>query len=112
MSTNEIKARVAEYQEAGKSIGFIREMIRDEFSLSHAEYKKMAESLGISQGGSGEGDVSILVKVLRENHNKIPRGELVKLMAEKSGYKESTANHMLSQLNFAKEYARQVNGGK
>lgn len=96
----------------GKSAAYIKAVVGDDHSLSTKDmalyYKLISEHEGWSQSGS-KGDLEALVRVMRENLGNVERKELVRMMAEESGYTESTANHMLSQLNFAKEYAKQVN---
>jgi len=112
MSKDEqIKADIIRLRGAGKSVGYINTVVADNFSLSvtkvAAIHKKLLADEGLSKASGAQGDMAALVKCLRDNHGHIERNTLVKMMAEVSGYTESTANHMLSQLNFAKEWAKQ-----
>ena len=96
----------------GKKANFIKAVTQDEYDLTHKEidqlYKDTAKQEGWATGSDNQNLIT-LVEVLRANHGKMPRKELVIKMAKESGYTESTANHMLSQLAFAKEYAKQEN---
>lgn len=104
------KEMMIDLHQKGKKANYIKAVVQDEFDLTHkateALYKECAVEQGWSIGGDNQNLVT-LVEVLRANHGKIPRKELVALMAEESGYTPSTANHMLSQLAFAQEYAKQ-----
>lgn len=108
-----VKLEILEYKEKGKPVGFIKEVVRDKHDLSMKEmndlYNEVAKENGWPMASSSGADLEVLVRTLRENKDKkdLSRTDLVKMMADKSGYTENTANHMLSQLRFAEEYAKQ-----
>ena len=104
------QTRIQELYNQGKSSAYIQAVVADELGLSAKGVKSIMTTLGLNQGSGAQGDLEALVRTMRENHGKVTREELVDMMAEASGYTKSTANHMLSQLNFAKEYHRQMSG--
>lgn len=97
------------YKNAGKSAAYIKAVVADEFEMTAKDANDLYnETFGIENTGAQQ-DLEALVRYMRENMGKMKRKDLVSGMAKASGYTESTANHMFSQLNFAKEYAKQVN---
>lgn len=103
-----IRDEITSLHEAGKSATYIIAIVADGHNVSESQVRKELQSLQLTAKPAQ--DLEALVRTMRENNGKgLKREELVKLMSEESGYSESTANHMLSQLNFAKEYAKQVN---
>jgi len=90
-----------------KSAAYIDAVLADKYSVPVKHIKLIHKNYVGSKAGGAQGDIAALVRVLRQNHGKVQREELVHLMSRASGYTESTANHMLSQLNFAKEWAKQ-----
>lgn len=107
MNTQEIVQAMQSYVEMGKSAAFIVAVVADEFKIPASTASKLykANFAGANQGA--QGDLEALVRCLRKNYGIVGRKELVADMARVSGYTESTANHMLSQLNFAKEWHKQ-----
>lgn len=107
---SQAQTRIQELHAQGKSSAYIQAVVADELGLSAKGVKSIMATLGLIQGSGAQGDLEALVRTMRENHGKVPREELIDMMAEASGYTKATANHMLSQLNFAKEYHRQMSG--
>lgn len=107
--TNDIRNFVIEKHDDNMTSAKIMAHLQVTYDLSGNEARKTYNAIRDSEGwtSSSTGNITTLVKVMRDNHGKLERKELVKLMAAESGYTESTANHMLSQLNFAKEYHKQ-----
>ena len=103
----QVTADVINLHSDGKSLAFIQAVVSDKHGVPARTVKQIINSLNLTKGSGAQGDLVALVKVMRENHGKVTREALVSMMAEQSGYTESTANHMLSQLNFAKEYHKQ-----
>lgn len=103
----QVTADVINLHSDGKSLAFIQAVVSDKHGIPARTVKQIINSLNLNKATGAQGDLAALVKVMRENHGKMSREALVSLMAEHSGYTESTANHMLSQLNFAKEYHKQ-----
>jgi len=107
--TNEQETKVVELLEANKAPK-ARAYLVFEFDVSENEareiVKLVASENDIALGGS-RNDMTAMVETLRENHGKVERKELAKLMAEASGSTISTANHMISALSFAIEYHKQ-----
>lgn len=103
-----LKNELSQLLAKGKSRTFAIAMVADKHNISENEVTKVYNSLELSQKSSQ--DLEALVRTMREHLDSgLSRNELVVKMSKASGYSESTANHMLSQLNFAKEYAKQVN---
>jgi len=109
--SDKIVNEIRELHKAGKSTNFIIAIVADSHNISENEVRGILKELALTSSSSQ--NLEALVKTMRENLNKnLKREDLVKLMSDSSGYSISTSNHMLSQLNFAKEYARQVNESK
>lgn len=113
MKNAEIKTRIIALKAADKSNGYIREVVKDEFGLTNSRmielYDECASEQGWAKSSQGNQDLEALVRVMIEYKGKIKRDALITKMSEASGYSLKTANHMLSQLKFAEEFARQTN---
>ena len=107
MNTQEIVQAMQSYVEMGKSAAFIVAVVADEFKIPASTASKFYKPNFAGHNQGAQGNLEALVRCLRKNHDIMGRKELVAEMARVSGYTESTANHMLSQLNFAKEWHKQ-----
>lgn len=112
--TNQVEAAAVELKSAiegllsqGKSPSYIRAVLADQLNISAKKMAELYKSLSPVTSNT-KNDLVAFVTELRKSHDtNISRAALVTKLAEVSGYSEATANHMLSQLNFAKEYAQQ-----
>ena len=105
--SQEIRNTIQELHDLKKSSSYIIAIVADDHKVSENEVRKIYKEMNLSQSVSQ--DLETLVRIMRDNIGKVTRDELVTMMSEQSGYSKSTSNHMLSQLNFAKEYSKQVN---
>lgn len=105
----EVKVQVVELLEAGelptKVRGFLTYMHNFKDKEARDFVNKVMDELGITRGSKV--NLEEAVRTIRENYGTMPRKDLAKLVAERSGSTESTAGHMISAINFAKEWTLQ-----
>lgn len=103
-----MKEQIIEMLEQGTAPAKVRAFLVFQEDMTESKARELVnetmDELGITR--QSKVDMEALVRTIRENAN-VPRKELKTLVAEASGCTESTANHMLSAVNFAKEWTKQ-----